>query len=271
MLHITILTILLLIGFLAFQRRTILKYKELSIREKSFLATLTHDLKSPTRAQINMLNLLLKGNFGKLNPQQYEMIKLTCTSSKYMSNLVGNILTNYKYESHSVNLKMEYFDLIKIINEILNENKYSLCDKNFDVKILTPLNECIIFADELEIRRVIQNLLNNAITYGLKNTTIKIKLKKNSKFTIFSISNESNPISQKEIKHLFKKFSNTHNTKINKYSTGLGLYNAKNIIEQHDGKVYAKCTDNGKFTFGFRLKTATQDFAKSQTNLKGNN
>ena len=217
MLHITILTILLLIGFLAFQRRTILKYKELSIREKTFLATLTHDLKSPTSAQINMLNLLLKGNFGKLNPQQYEMIRLTCTSSKYMSNLVGNILTNYKYENHSVNLNMEYFDLIKVINEILEENKYSLSDKNLNINFQTPLNKCIIFADELEMRRVIQNLLNTAITYGLKNTKIKIKLKKNSKFTIFSISNESNPIPPKEINHLFKKFSYSPNTKFNKF------------------------------------------------------
>lgn len=251
---ITILTILLLIGFLVLQRITILKYKELSISEKSFIASLTHDLKSPANAQINMLNLLLKGKFGKLNPEQYEMVKLTCSSSKYMSNLVGTILAGYKYEKNTINLNKKYFDIIKLVNELLIQNRLLINDKNLNI-IFNPSKECIIYADELQIERVILNLLSNAITYGLKNTDINIQIKQNMRITVFSIRNKSNPIPNNELKNIFNKFSQTKNSLSNNCTTGIGLYTAKKIIEKHKGTIYAKCSPEGIFTFGFKLKT----------------
>lgn len=252
---ITILTILLLICFLVIQRITISKYKELSICEKSFIASLTHDLKSPTRAQINMLNLLMKGKFGKLNPEQYEMVKLTCSSSKYMSNLVGTVLAGYKYDENSFLLNKKYFDIIKLINKLLIENKFLITEKGLDITFSPKLKECTIYADELQIERVILNLLSNAITYGFKNTNICIKITQNSKLTEFTISNKSKPISNKELKNIFNKFTQTQNSNLNNCTTGIGLYTAKKIIERHKGTIYAKCTQEGIFTFGFKLRT----------------
>ena len=261
---ITILTILLLIVFLVIQRITILKYKELSICEKSFIASLTHDLKSPTRAQINMLNLLLKGKFGKLNPEQYEMVKLTCSSSKYMSNLVGTILAGYKYEKNSTALNKKYFDIIELINKLLIQNKFLICDKNLNIKFNPLRKECIVYADELQIERVILNLLSNAITYGLKNTDIDIRLKQNTEFIKFSISNRSKPLSNQELKNIFNQFSHTKNSQYNNYSTGIGLYTAKKIIEKHKGIIFAKSTSDGIFTCGFKIKTIPKQIAKEK-------
>lgn len=255
MLNTTMLIIILLSGFLVFQSIVILKYKKLSISEKTFLATLTHDLKSPANAQINMLNLLLKGNFGKLNPRQYEMIKMTCNSSRYMSDLVGMLLANYKFENKNAILNKKYFDIIKTINDILNQNKYMITDKEFKINFCPKFRECPIFADELQIARVIQNLLSNALTYGKKGTDIRIKINQNSKYTRFSITNKSNPVSKKDLKTIFSKFSQTKNSILNRNTTGLGLYTAKRIIDKHKGIIYAKCTPDGTFTFGFRLKT----------------
>ena len=258
MLNVTILTILLLVGFLIYQSFTILKYKKLRICEKTFLATLTHDLKSPARAQINMLNLLLKGNFGKLNPQQYEMIRMTCSSSKYMSNLVGTILTNYKYELKSFTLNKKYFDIVKLINDIIDQNKYLISDNHLIITFIPKEAEYIIFADELQIERVIFNLLSNAITYATKGTEILIRISQNSKFTEFSITNHCIPVSPKELKHIFSKFSATKNSIINKNTIGLGLYTAKKIIDKHNGMIYAKNTPENTITFGFKLRTISQ-------------
>ncbi len=254
MIYISLVLIVLLISFLIVQRVIIQKYKELNFFEKSFIASLTHDLKSPASAQINMLNLLLKGNFGKLNPQQYEMIKLTCSSSKYMSNLVGNVLANYECDTNSILLNKKYFDIIKLVHEILMQNQYLISDKNLKIFFTPIVNSCLVYADELQIERVINNLLSNAITYSLKNTNILINITQETKFVEFSISNKSNPISEKELKNIFQRFSKTNNSKYNRYSTGLGLYSSKRIIDMHQGTIYAKSTPDGICTFGFRLK-----------------
>lgn len=246
-------TITVLIIYSIAQGIIILKYKRLNFSEKSFVAALTHDLKSPARAQINMLNLLLNGYFGKLNPQQYEMIKLTCSSSKYMANLVATVLTNYECETHSLMLNKKHFDIIKLINELLIQNQYLGNDKNLNIIFSPNVQSCLIYADKLQIERVINNLLSNAIIYSLNSTNIIIALNQKDDCVEFAISNKSNPISPKELKNIFQKFSKTNNSKYNKYSTGLGLYNAKRIIDLHHGTIYAKCSPDGICTFGFRL------------------
>ena len=258
MLYMTLILFLLLTGLIVFQRATILKYKSLRNSEKSFVASLTHDLKSPTSAQINMLNLLMKGKFGKLNPEQYEMIKLTCSSSKYISNLIGMVLAGYKFDKNYVPLNKTIFDISKLIDNILIQNKYLINDKELKIIFKPVHKQYLIYADALQIERVILNLLSNAITYSIKNTEIYIQLKQNSKYIKFTITNKSNPISAKEIKQIFNKFSSSQNSKFNKSTTGLGLYTAKNIIDRHKGTIFVKSTPDGIFTFGFKLKKITQ-------------
>ena len=232
---------------------TLNKYKNLNEKNKSFLAAISHDLKSPTYAQINMLNLLLKGNFGKLNPEQYEMIKLTCTSSKYMSRLVGNILTNYEYEAHVLKLQKTEFDLCKLIKKVCNENKYLADDKNQTITFVPRIESCIIKGDELQIERVVLNLLSNAIKYGFENSPILITLNETGEKIHFSITNKSNPITRKDLKQIFNKFTKNKNSNIN--STGLGLYIARKIINMHNGEIYAHSNNNGDCTFEFLLKS----------------
>ena len=200
-----------------------------------------------------MLNLLLKGNFGKLNPEQYEMIKLTCTSSKYMSRLVGNILTNYEYDAHVLKLKKTEFDLNILIKRVCEENKYLADEKEQSIVFVSKLKECIMQGDELQIERVILNLLSNAIKYGFKNTPIIITLDKIGENIHFSITNKSNPISRKDLKNIFNKFTKTKNSNIN--STGLGLYIARKLIQMHNGKIYAHSNSDGECVFEFLLKT----------------
>lgn len=246
-----------LLLFISYQMFLIKKYKKLNKDEMSYVATLTHDLKNPTYAQINILNMLLKGKFGELNSEQYEMLSLTRSSAKYMSNLVGNVLSGYKFGCNSISLYKTDFDLIRLICSAIDRNKMFITDNNLNVVFNHHEQECFIHADMIQLERVIANLLSNAITYGFKNTDIIINLYCKNNQVIFTISNKSNYIPSKELKNIFNKFSKTNNSEFNKASTGLGLYTAKKIISQHGGKIYAQSSPDGICTFGFRLAKNT--------------
>lgn len=269
MLYVSFVIWAILLLCVIFEYIALIKYKEENENNKSYIATVTHDLKSPTYAQINMLNMLLKGRFGQLNPEQYEMIKLTQSSSKYMSNLVGTILTNYECESNAIKLNITEFDIIKLINKICDENNALYKDKNQELIFEhRNYNSCIVKGDELQIERVIYNLLSNAVIYGLNNSKIKISLKIHHKNIIFTIKNFSNPIPNKNLKNIFNKFSKSQTSKFNKNSTGLGLYVSKRIIQMHKGQIFAHCNKNGIYTFGFILKNNFYNFEKNNIKKK---
>ena len=243
----------LILLLLIVQAKILKKYKYLNAKEKSLVASVTHDLQNPTRAQINMLNLLLKGQFGALNPQQREMIKLACGSSKYMSNLVGTILTDYQADSRALKLNKTKFDLRSVIEDVCNVNRYLARDKGQKFVINCRANVGDIYADKLQIERVISNLVSNAIKYGNRNSKIIITLKRLDNTIKFSIANKSSPIPKNELKYIFNKFAKTKTSHFLSDSTGLGLYIAKNVINLHHGKMYAKSLPDGTCIFGFRI------------------
>lgn len=227
--------------------------KEQEKLKQSFLANLVHDLKTPTNAQLNTLKMLNNETFGALNPEQHEMITLTHESCKYMSDLIGTIMDTYTYDNGEVQLKQTEFDIVDLIEEIKDELKSLYIHNNQEIEIRKDTSTCIIKADKLQIKRVLANLLTNAITYGYDNTIITINLKlQNNNLELF-IKNISKQIPEKELSTIFDRYKKTQYAKYNKTGNGLGLYLSKRIIELHKGKIYAKSFEDGTCVFGFNI------------------
>ena len=231
--------------------------QEAEKQKQSFLATLVHDLKTPTNAQINTLKLLKSGTFGQLTTEQYHMIELTHDSCRYMSDLISTIMETYNCDYGNVNLQKSEFDISELIIELCESVKTLAMYNHQQIKF-TMNQSCTIYADKLQIKRVLQNLLSNAITYGFKNTTIEIILKTNKNSIEISVKNISKQIPQNELATIFDKFKKTNFSNFNKAGTGLGLYLSKQIVNLHNGKIYAESLDDGTCIFGFRIPAATK-------------
>lgn len=229
------------------------KKLETENRKESFLATLIHDLKTPTNAQINTLNLLKNETFGKLNSQQQEMISLTQESCKYVSSLIGTIMETYNCESGTIKLNKSNFNLVELIISLCEETKNLHYEHNQIIMFNNKLKNSTIYADELQIKRVILNLLSNAITYSYKNTNIEIVLTDSNNHIEVYVKNQSKQIPEKELSTIFDKYQKTEYAHFNKTSNGLGLYLSKKIIELHNGEIYAKSEQDGTCIFGFTL------------------
>lgn len=231
------------------------KEKETEAIKESFIATLAHDLKNPTFAQINTLNLLANEEFGPLTAQQREMITLTKNSCNYLAALINTILDTYRFENGKIKLKLEKIDIVELITNICKELEILAEEKKQNIIFTHKTQERYATVDKLQLKRVISNILSNAIQYGFSGTNIHVELKHCNNTLEFAIKNKSKKITNKELSTIFDRFNSTSMSHFNSASTGLGLYLTKQIIEMHKGEVFANSADDGICTFGFRLNT----------------
>ena len=159
---------------------------EILLEKENFIEMLTHDLKTPIRAQIQALNLLLKDYFGPLNPKQREIIKEIMASNKYMQNMAENVLTNYKIENGRLKIQKTKNDIKLTIENTIENLRFIISQKNQKINVnYKNIIESFAFYDDIEIKRVLTNLIVNASEYSFDNSTIDILVEKeNNHFKI---------------------------------------------------------------------------------------
>lgn len=227
--------------------------KELEERKNTFIATLTHDLKTPTIAQIQALDLLLKETFGKLGEEQKEMVCQIKSSCKYMYDLIFTILDTYLYDNGLTKITPVRFDILELLNETTRGLTNLLAERGQKIIVNTQLASSEIIADRVQVKRVMINLLTNAVTHGFKNSDIGVFITENENNIKVEVHNKSEYINKEQMKEIFEKYKHVKNSKSIKTSTGLGLYLSKQIIDAHNGKVYAYSDEDKNCVFGFEI------------------
>ncbi len=226
--------------------------RKLQAQRETFVASLGHDLKNPTIAQIRSLELLLKGSFGSINNEQRELLEMVLDSCRYMNGMLSSLLATYRNYGGVVKLVFEDFSLPDLVNECVTEMIYVAKDKGININIINETFDGITKADRVQIKRVIMNLLSNGIKYAFPNTTLNLQTYKIKNSICFEFQNESPYIPQEKQKAIFAQyvsFAAAHN----ELGIGLGLYASKKIIEGHNGKIFVESYKNNRNSFGFRI------------------
>ena len=144
------------------------------------------------------------------------------------------------------------FCINELIQEIFEENKLVLTSKNHIFKQNYRTAKIFISADRMHIKRIISNLLINAVNHSKENTTIRLEscIKKN-KF-IFQVTNEGAFLSKELLKCIFNK-NKIFTQKTDGLSTGLGLFLSNSLLELNGGEFLYSSNKNGTNTFGFSI------------------
>lgn len=239
--------------------------KLLEEKKDTFVAMLTHDLKTPTVAQIKSLDLLLKSYFGKLSEEQVSIVEQIKHSCEYMYNLISTILDSYKYDCGQFVIEYSSFNLKDLLSETIRDLEALYSDRRQIIKVKTDMGKDIISADKFQIKRVIMNLLSNAIKYGNKDSEIEIILTEKDNNAKLQIVNQSNYISKEQMSEMFKKYKSNRNSKVQTAGTGLGLYLSKKIIDAHKGCIYADSKETGICIFGFSIPCSKSSVKVSES------
>ena len=232
--------------------RDIKKLKELDQIREDFSATLAHDLKIPIIAEKNTLQFFLKGTFGEISQKQEEALLNMLESNKDLLNLVNTLLAVYKYDAIPSEPEKEPVDIKVLITECLNEISSLAAKNNHSLENNIRSEIPLLNLDRNEIKRVVLNLLNNAITYTQPGGVISLDHEINDTDVIIKIKDNGRGISETDIAKVFDRYFSKA-MKFRKVGTGLGLYLSKQIIENHNGKIWAESMADKGSIFSFSI------------------
>ena len=227
------------------------KVKESEKMKDEFINIAAHELRTPIQPILGLSDII----YSKVKDEElHELLEIIIRNAKRLKRLTDNLLDVTKIEGRSLKLNKEKFNLNILISEVLkdyvNKQKDQLTAKIvYDFK---RKGDIIVDADRDRLSQVIHNLLDNALKFTTHQQMIFVIVdkKEGQEQVIVSVKDTGEGIPEKILPKLFSKFSVSNSTT----GTGLGLYICKNIIEAHDGRIWAEnnSNENGA-TFSFTL------------------
>ncbi len=223
-------------------------------QREDFVATLTHDLKTPILAANRILDLLIEGDFGDLTIDQTDVLRKLLESNMSLYKLVLNLLDIYRYESKLNRLNLTKVNLNKIINQVVNEINPLIEAKQIQLTLNLMDNIIDLNLDQNAIKRVLQNLLDNATKFTSKGGKISLELYQQDSEIILKVNDTGCGIDQELIPKLFDRFWKATAKHRNYSGAGLGLYLCRQIIEEHEGRIWCDSIENVGSNFYIALK-----------------
>lgn len=224
--------------------------KETNNQREYFTQTLKHDLKIPTLAQLRGLDVLKDGICGELNQEQKDMIEEVQKSCKYVLDIISTVLKTYRIETSQNKLSYQNFNINDLVSEVFEENTNLSLDKIVNFEVKSNSKAIYIEADKEEIKKVIENLLLNAVFYSNEFEKISVDINADEDCLSFSVLSKGIALSKKECSTLFEYFTPQ---KVHYGAIGerISLYLSKKIIDMHNGKIFAISDEAGTNTFNF--------------------
>lgn len=218
--------------------------------KKSFVANVSHELKTPMTTIGGFVDGILDGTIPKEKEDEY--LRTVSNEVKRLSRLVVAMLNLSKIESGEISIKPNKYNVSSQIIEVLLSMEQRLNEKKISVDGLEDMSDLKIYADRDLLHQVIYNLLDNAVKFTPEGGTITFFGKYENDATTITIRNSGQGISDDEISRIFERFYKVDQSRsFDVKGVGLGLYIVKTIVNMHDGVIKAdsKKGEYTEFTF----------------------
>ncbi|BAY94125.1 MULTISPECIES: hybrid sensor histidine kinase/response regulator [unclassified Tolypothrix] len=218
-----------------------LRLLEASRLKSQFLATISHELRTPMNAIIGFSQILLRPKFGQLTNQQKDMVERILNNGKHLLMLLNEVLDFSKLEAGRFELKPEWVDLPKIIDATVAEVSSLAEVKNLSLSVKIDLENPLIFNDSNRIQQILVNLLSNAIKFTESgNIGVEVSELPTDSIAI-TVRDTGIGIASRDFKLIFEAFRQVDQSITRKYpGTGLGLAIVDSLVKMMNGKIILK-------------------------------
>jgi signal transduction histidine kinase len=237
--------------------QNITPYKELDFAKTNFIATVSHELKTPI-ASIQMgLQLLEKQQMGPLNTEQISLLSGIREDADRLLRITGELLNMTQVESGVLQLNVAPVLPEEIVRYAVDANRSTADRKGISLHVRLEDELPAVMADKDKTAWVLTNLISNAIRYSYDNASVDIFIELQGGKVSFSVTDTGQGIAPQYVNRVFDRYFRIPGSK--KEGTGLGLSISKDLIEAQGGTLVVDSEFGAGSTFSFSLPVAKED------------
>lgn len=231
------LVIALILGSGVLAGRTISRQVKMNRLKNDFIATVTHELKTPLASMRVLADTLLEGKYTD-QKQVHEYLELICKENKRLTGLIDNFLTFSRMERNKQVFNFEKTSPSEIAKAAIEAINAKFSQKKCIFSVTIDNNLTSIYADRNAMVTVLVNLLDNACKYTYDNKQIELKVFREDNNICFAVKDNGIGMTRRQMRKIFDKFYQADNSLSRRTEgTGLGLSIVKFILDAHKGKV----------------------------------
>lgn len=230
--------------------KNITPFKELDVAKTNFIATVSHELKTPLASSDFSLKLLEDERVGSLTAEQKELVQSLKDDNKRLLRILSELLDMSQAESGKIQLNLQAVQPVALINKALESVQNVAKEKNISIKKRLAENLPFINADADKTTWVLNNFLTNAIKHSYEKGMVEVSVNQEEGKIKFSVTDYGNGIEEKYMQQIFDRYFKVPG-KMEKSGTGLGLAISKDFIVAQGGEIWAHSKIGEGSVFGF--------------------
>ena len=243
------------VGFVTVMQ-DVTEFKQLSQLKSEFVATVSHDLRSPLSAVLGFLDVLDQA--GPLNAEQQDFVNSATEEVQHLLELTSGLLDLGRLETN-IDLPMAPCELRELVSKTVEHWTNQVSSDKHRILLHLPRQQVWVRGNAGRLRQVIDNLINNAYKYTPERGEITITLRREGAEAVLRVQDTGIGIALQDQPHIFDRFYRVRNKQTQHIDgSGLGLTIVKSIVERHQGRVWVESDQGEGSTFGVVLPVLEQ-------------
>ncbi len=245
----------------------ITRERHLEQLKDDFISTISHELRTPLFSIQGFVRLILNGDVPDARTQR-EFLSIIERQADHLAELVSNLLDLNRLSSNALQLKLEPLNLSEILAQTVSQLQGFSRKKKVYVDTKLPASLPPVMGDVTRLKQVFTNLIGNAIKFTPQNGRVWVQAKAQPTSVLISVTDTGIGIPAEEMEKIFGKFYQVeeHSTR-SAEGSGLGLHIARQLIERHNGKIWAQSELGKGSTFFVQLPIATRKTSPKERNV----
>lgn len=230
--------------------KNVTSYKELDLAKTNFIATISHELKTPIASLQMCVKLLDDKRVGELNDEQHNVILTLKDEVTRLSKLTNELLDLSQVETGNIKLDIRETEPSEIVSNAIDAVRMQSDRKGIQMLTMVNTNGALVHADKDKTTWVLVNLLTNAVRYSPENGIVTVSVERVEDTIRFAVKDNGPGIERKYLPRVFERFFQVPGTPS---GTGLGLAISREFIEAQGGRIYVESEYGQGCVFSFNL------------------
>jgi signal transduction histidine kinase len=244
--------------------------KELDRFKSEFFANITHELKTPLTMVLSPLELLLDGQQGSVSPAQRSTFQSMQRSGMKLFRLIGDLLDLSKLEESRLRLRIEEHDWVDYLRGLVAQIEPLAQRKSIELHFESNVEHAHVWCDSERVERVFINLLSNATKFTDAGGTVFVRLFDEGESVRVDVTDTGVGFPTEMAEQVFMRFFQADMAGTRRFGgAGIGLALAKELVELHDGGIWARSSEGDGATFSVRFLKARGHFRPEVLDRRG--